>query len=167
MEPMRIRACTHNDIDAVLQLDRQWEEEQIAHDFLPISREEFLTALERFPAYFLVAESDGGIVGYIQGVVRLRKWVAVLPDGEPYVEIENVYVHPDFRHRDIGGQLMERLMAVAAQQGIQRFVVSSTSKEMDKILHFYRRHGFTPWYVQRERNKNSDPRGVTHSGIPT
>jgi ribosomal protein S18 acetylase RimI-like enzyme len=73
----------------------------------------------------------------------------VLPEGEPYVEIENVYVHPDFRHRHIGGPLLERLMAVAAHQGIQRFVVSSTSKEMDKMLQFYRRHGFfTPWYVQ-------------------
>ena len=148
MEPVRIRACTHNDIDALLQLDRQWEQEQIAHNFTPISRNEFLTALERFPAYFLVAESDRRIVGYINGSVRLHKWVAVLPEGEPYVEIENVYVHPDFRHRHIGGQLMERLFAVAAHHGIQRFVVSSTSKEMDKILHFYRRHGFTPWYVQ-------------------
>jgi ribosomal protein S18 acetylase RimI-like enzyme len=59
-----------------------------------------------------------------------------------------VYVAPGFRNRHIGGQLMEELMAVAAHQGIQRFVVSSTSKEMNKILHFYRRYGFTPWYVQ-------------------
>jgi ribosomal protein S18 acetylase RimI-like enzyme len=147
MEHILIRECTHQEIDIVLQLDSQWEQEDIAHNFTPVSREEFLTALKRFPTYFLVAESDGGLMGYIQGVVRHR-WVAVLPDGEPYVEIEQVYVHPDFRHRDIGGQLLERLFAVAAHQGIQRFVVSSTSKEMDKILQFYRRHGFTPWYVQ-------------------
>jgi ribosomal protein S18 acetylase RimI-like enzyme len=148
MEPVLIRACTHQDIDAILQLDSRWEQEQIAHDFTPVSRHEYIKNLERFPAYFLVAESGGGLVGYIQGAVRLRKWVAVLPEQEPYVEIEQVYVHPDFRHRHIGGQLMERLFAVAAHHGIQRFVVSSTSKEMDKILHFYRRHGFTPWYVQ-------------------
>jgi ribosomal protein S18 acetylase RimI-like enzyme len=148
MEPVCIRACTHADIDAILQLDRQWEQEQVAHDFTPISREEFLVALERFPAYFLVAECGGGIVVYINGAVRLRKWVAVLPEQEPYVEIENVYVHPDFRHRHIGGQLLERLLAVVEQHGIRRFFVSSVSKEMDKILHFYRRHGFTPWYVQ-------------------
>jgi ribosomal protein S18 acetylase RimI-like enzyme len=148
MEPVYIRACTPQDINTVLQLDRQWEQEQIAHNFTPISREELLTALNRFPGYFLVAESDGCIVGYIHAAVRRRKWVAVIPEEEPYVEIENVYVHPDFRHRNIGGQLMERLMTVAAQQGIQRFIVSTTSKEMDKILHFYRRHGFTPWFVQ-------------------
>ena len=148
MEPVCIRACTPEDIDAVLHMERQWEQEQNAHNFTPSSRDEFLTVLERFPAYFLVAEYDGGLVGYIQGAVRRHKGVPVLPEQEPYVEIEQVYVHPDFRHRHIGSMLMERLMAVAAQQGIQRFVVSSTSTEMDKIIHFYRRHGFTPWYVQ-------------------
>ena len=148
MEHVRIRACTHQDIDAVLQLDRQWEQEHIAHDFIPISREEFVASLERFPAYFVVAESGGGLVGYIHGSVHFGKGVAVIAEGEPYVEIENVYVQPGFRHRHIGGQLMERLLAVAGHQGIQRFVVSSTSKEMDQILTFYRRHGFTPWYVQ-------------------
>ena len=148
MEPVRIRACTHEDIDAVLQLDRQWEQEHIAHDFRPISREEFLAHLERFPAYFLVAESDRGIVGYVNGSVHRSTGVAVIPEGEPYVEIDNVYVHPDFRHRGIGGMLLDRLLAVAAHHGMQRFLVSSVSKEIDKILHFYRRHGFTPWYVQ-------------------
>ena len=148
MEPVRIRTCTPEDLDAVLHLDCQWEQEQIAYNFTPISREEFLRHLERFPAYCLVAECDGGVVGYIHGAVRHHKGVPVLPQGEPYVEIEQVYVHPDFRHRHIGGQLLDRLCAVAAQQGIQRCVVSSTSTEMDKILPFYRRHGFTPWYVQ-------------------
>jgi ribosomal protein S18 acetylase RimI-like enzyme len=148
MEPVRIRACTPQDIDAVLQLESQWEQEQIAHNFMPSSRDEFLTALQRFPAYFLVAESAGDLVGYLQGAVRLHKWVPILPEREPYVEIEQVYVAPGFRNRRIGEQLMERLFAVAAQHGMQRFVVSSTSRDMDKILHFYRRHGFTPWYVQ-------------------
>jgi hypothetical protein len=41
MEQVHIRACTHQDIDAILQLDSQWEQEQIAHAFVPISREEF------------------------------------------------------------------------------------------------------------------------------
>jgi len=148
MEPVCIRLCTPQDINAVLQLDRQWEQEHIAHNFTPSNRQEFLAVLKRFPAYFLVAECDGGIVGDIQGAVRHHKGLPVFPEGEPYVEIEQVYVHPDFRHRHIGRQLMERLMAVAAQHGIQRCVVSSTSTEMDQIIHFYRRHGFTPWYVQ-------------------
>jgi ribosomal protein S18 acetylase RimI-like enzyme len=148
METVLIRACTHKDIDAVLQLDSQWEQENIAYDFIPISREEFIIHLERFPSYFLVAASDGCLVGYVNGSVHQGKGVAVIPEQEPYLEIDNVYVQPRFRNRHIGGMLLDRLLAVAEQHGIQRFVVCSVSKEMDKILHFYRRHGFTPWYVQ-------------------
>ena len=70
MTTLRIRACTHNDIDTILHLDHQWEQEEIAHVFIPVSREEFIAQLEHFPAYFLVAEYDGAIIGYINGSVH-------------------------------------------------------------------------------------------------
>jgi len=95
-----------------------------------------------------VAESDGSIVGYVNGTVHHGQRVAVIPEQEPYLEIENVYVKPGFRNSHIGGKLLERLVEVAEQNGLQRFVVSSVSTEMDKVLNFYRSHGFKPWYVQ-------------------
>ena len=149
MENVLIRECTHEDVDEVLQLDRQWEEENIAREFVFVSREEFIADLERFQTFFLVAESNGSLVGYINGSVRLsREGVAVIPEQEPYLEIENIYVKPDFRNRHIGGKLMERLLEVAEQNGIQRFLVATDSKDMDKVLNFYRRHGFQLWYVR-------------------
>ena len=149
MEQTLIRACTQNDIDAVVQLERQWEREAIAFgDFNPMSQEAYIAILERFPAYFLVAESDRQIVGYIHGSVQRNKPVEGILEQEPYVEIENIYVKQDFRNRDIGGKLLERLFEVARHDGIQRFLVSTASKDTDKILRFYRSHGFTPWYIQ-------------------
>ena len=148
MEKVLIRECSQQDIEEILQLDRQWEQEDIAHDFIFISREEFIASLERFPTYFLVAENDGHIVGYINGSVQLGKGMAVIPEQESYLEIDNVYVKPEFRNSGIGGKLIEGLLEVATQNGIQRFLVSSVSKEMDKILNFYQRHGFKPWYIQ-------------------
>ena len=149
MEQVRIRACTPNDIDSVLALERQWEQEEIAYgDFNPMSREAYVAILERFPDYFLVAESDGQLVGYIHGSVQRDKSVEVIPAQEPYVAIEDIYVQPDFRDRDIGGALLERIFEVALRQGIQRFIVGTLSKETDKILRFYRSHGFTPWRIQ-------------------
>jgi ribosomal protein S18 acetylase RimI-like enzyme len=148
MENVLIRECTYNDIDAVLQLDVQWEQENIAHDFIPISREEFIAHLKSFQIYFLVAESDGGIVGYVNGSVHIAQEVPVLPQQESYLEIDNVYVKPDFRNRHIGGKLLTRLLEVAQRHGIQRFLVSSDSKNMEKVLNFYRSYGFTTWYVQ-------------------
>ena len=149
MEQVRIRPCTPQDIDAVLHLERQWEQEDIAYgDFNPMSRDMFRAVLERFPTYFLVAEHEGRLVGYIHGAVQRTTPVEVIPGQELYVEIENLYVQPEFRSRKIGGALLERLFDVAQAAGIQRFVVGTRSKETDKILGFYRSHGFTPWSIQ-------------------
>jgi ribosomal protein S18 acetylase RimI-like enzyme len=149
MEQVRIRACSPDDIDAVIGLERQWQQEEIAYgDFNPMSREAYRSILERFPAYFLVAERDGQLVGYIHASVQHDKPVEVIPAQEPYVAIEDIYVQPDFRDRDIGGALLERVFAVAEQAGIQRFIVGTLSKETDRILAFYRSHGFTAWRIQ-------------------
>ena len=43
---------------------------------------------------------------------------------------------------------MERLLEIATQNGIQRFLVATVSKDMERVLNFYRRYGFKPWYVQ-------------------
>lgn len=149
MEQVRIRACIADDINGVIALERQWEREAIAYgDFNPMSREAYVAILERFPAYFLVAECDGQLVGYIHASVQGDHPAEIIPVQEPYVEIEDIYVQPDFRSRDIGGALLERVFAIARQQGIQRFAVGTLSKETDKILRFYRSHGFTPWRIQ-------------------
>jgi GNAT superfamily N-acetyltransferase len=149
MEQVHIRACASDDIDGVIALERRWEQEDIAYgDFNPLSREAYLSILERFPAYFLVAEHAGELVGYIQASVRHAHPVGLIPADQPYVEIEDIYVRPDLRNRDIGGALLERSLEVAQQEGIERFTVGTMSKETDKILKFYRSHGFTPWRLQ-------------------
>ena len=149
MEQVRIRLCTPDDIDGVIALERQWEQEDIAYgDFNPMSREAYVAILKRFPAYFLVAERDGRLVGYSHASVHHNNPVEVIPAQEPYVEIEDIYVQPDFRDQDIGGQLLEQVFSIAQQEGIQRFVVGTKSKESDKILRFYCRRGFTPWRIQ-------------------
>jgi ribosomal protein S18 acetylase RimI-like enzyme len=149
MKQVRIRACTPNDIEGVIALERLWEQEEIAYgDFNPMSREAYLSILERFPAYFLVAESDGQLVGYIHASVQRDKRVEVMPTHEPYVEIEDIYVQPDYRDREIAGALLERIFEIARQEGIEHFIVGTLSKETDRILKFYRSHGFTPWRIQ-------------------
>jgi GNAT superfamily N-acetyltransferase len=149
MEQVCIRACTANDIDGVIALERQWEQEEIAYgDLNPLSREAYLSILERFPAYFLVAEHAGELLGYIHASVQRDHPVEIIPADQPYVSIEDIYVRPDFRNRDIGGALLERVFEVAQREGIERFTVGTMSKETDKILRFYRSHGFAPWRIQ-------------------
>jgi hypothetical protein len=43
---------------------------------------------------------------------------------------------------------MERLLEVSEQSGIQRFIVDTDGKDMEKVLGFYRLHGFRLWYAR-------------------
>jgi ribosomal protein S18 acetylase RimI-like enzyme len=148
MENVLIRECTRADIDAILQLERQWEQEDIAYgNFNPISREDWIDNLERFQAYFLVAEYAEHIIGYINATVQRGQTVEVITEQQTCVAIENIYIQPAFRNNDIGGKLIEQLFEVAKRQGIERFTVSSSSKDIDRVLKFYRSHGFTLWQI--------------------
>jgi ribosomal protein S18 acetylase RimI-like enzyme len=120
----------------------------VAYVFTYGSREDFMADFERFQKYFLVAESDGQIVGYINGSVHVNEKVEVLPKQETYLEIENIYVRPAYRDGHVGGDLIERLLATAERDGIKRFIVSTVTKDMDRILKFYQRYGFKPWFVE-------------------
>ena len=149
MNQVQIRACTPEDLGAVLRLERQWEQEDIAFgDFNPMSLEQFSAALRRDPAYFLVADSGAQVVGYIHAAVQRAAPIEVIAAHEAYVEIENIYVQPGFRSQHVGGALLERIFEVARQDGIQRCVVGTRSTQTDAILRFYRSHGFTPWSIQ-------------------
>ena len=148
MNPVLIRECTHQDLESIFQLDQLWDEEGVAYVFVYGSREDFMADFERFQKYFLVAESDGQIIGYINGAVRVNEKLDVLPRQETYLEIENIYVLREYRDQHVGGNLIERLLAIAEGDGIKRFVVSTVTKDMDRILRFYGRYGFKPWFVE-------------------
>lgn len=148
MTKVLIRECAHEDLESVFQLTKLWEQEGVSYGSFIISREDFIAYFERFQKYFLVAESDGHVVGYINGSVFVNDKVEVLPKQETYLEIENLYVSPEFRGQHVGGDLITQLLAIAEQNGIKRFFVSTVTKDTDRILKFYRSYGFRPWYVE-------------------
>ena len=96
--------------------------------------------------FFLVAEVDGAVVGFTRGEVRKAAEVCIMPDGETYMEVEGVYVRPEFQRRGIGTALLDRLLANGRAAGIARFQVYTGSKALDDALRFYRRAGFGTWH---------------------
>lgn len=77
--------------------------------------------------------------------------MAVIPQGKRYIEIDEVYVHPEYRSAGVGHQLVDRLLTEAESEGIRRSVVYSASKQLEKIVGFYRKHGFQMWFVKMFR----------------
>lgn len=75
MNQVLIRPCANQDLESIFQLDRSWDEEGVAYYFSDDSREHFIAEFERFPEYFLVAEKNSQIIGYVNGSVLVNEKV--------------------------------------------------------------------------------------------
>jgi GNAT superfamily N-acetyltransferase len=143
-----VRACTEADLGAVLALQRTWAAESITYGLVPSAEADLAAQLG---SYCLLAEQEGQVIGYATGSVHRSEGLAVIPAGVAYLEIEEVYVRPDSRRLGIGSALIERLLGTARAAGVERFLLSSATRDLDAVLAFYRRHGFRSWSVQMFR----------------
>src|SRR5688500_5102121 len=141
---MLIRQIDKNDVPLICQLQKQLFEEDIIHGFVPETAEEIEKS---FNSYFLVAEINDEIIGFICGKIRMSDGLAVIPKGS-YLEIENLYVAPQFRKQGIGGRLVDELLTKAKQNNIAYALLYSAAKDLHGILKFYEQHNFQSWYVQ-------------------
>jgi ribosomal protein S18 acetylase RimI-like enzyme len=101
--------------------------------------------------YLLVAEANSEVIGLISGSIHSSEGTAVIPAGESYLAIDDLYVSPEFRRHGMGSGLITQLLAQAKQQGVAYALLYSVAKDIRSILRFYERHGFQSWYVQMFR----------------
>lgn len=141
---MLVRQAIKTDVPFVCQLQQQWFEEDNVHGFVPENQMQIETALSSY----LVAEVGGRIVGFISGSVLISEGMAVIPSGENYLEIDNLYILPEFRNQGIGSSLIAQLLTQAKEQGVSYALVYSAAKNIRDILKFYERHNFQSWNIQ-------------------
>ena len=167
------RKCTESDLPQIARLSREWAEEGVTFAY-PAAGEEKLA--KYLGDYFWVAmseESGGGngeesgkesekgpgkgsgnesgkVIGYTYGAVKTSQYV-VFPPGEQYLEIYEVYVHPEYRSGGAGSGLVERIVAEAESHGIRHALVASSNLDWRRTAEFYGRLGFKMWYVQMYR----------------
>lgn len=148
MNEVLIRQATEADIFSIHQLQQEWFEENNTHGYMPDSPGQ---TMNRLGEYFLVAESDYHIVGFVAGSVRVSEDMSVIPTGSSYLEIDDLYVAISFRGQGLGSRLVEVLLAHAKAQGLGYATLYSAVKDIHEILRFYERHKFQSWYVQMFR----------------
>lgn len=145
MDSLLIRPAAPTDIDGVRRLQKEWAREEITHGLLPEDEAALRRALG---PYFLVAEVEGELAGFITGSEHVSDGAAVVPEGAAYLEVDDLYVRPRLRRRKIGGMLLDRLLEEARRAGIRKALVYSATKDVRGVLKFYEGHGFQPWFVQ-------------------
>lgn len=122
---LTIRPMRREDIDAVMAIDR--------HCFpVPWSQNAFAAELGNASAWYLVAESEGRVCGYIGA------WIVV-----DEVHVTTFGVDPSLRRQGVG----ERLLAALLQEGMRRGVRrASLEVRMSNYgaQQLYAKYGFAP-----------------------
>ena len=77
-----------------------------------------------------VAEQDGTVVGF-----------ATWAEADGTVDLEDLFVDPDYRRRGIASELVRRIAKVLRARGVQRLEVTANPHAME----FYRSAGFTDY----------------------
>jgi branched-chain amino acid aminotransferase len=89
----------------------------------------------------LVAELDGSLVGVIAA-----SWQTAIHIPGRYALIQDLWVHPDWRGREIGADLVRALCELASERQIARVEVGLPRESfagLDATEAFYLRNGFT------------------------
>ena len=122
----RTREYCPGDFSTLCLLDQMCFPEGIAY-----TPEEIALGLAQPGAFVLVAEVENQVVAFLLAYQKKR----------PVGHIVTIDVHPDFRQRGIGYQLMELAEQRLRQGGAMRIVLE-VSVENDPALQFYAKLGY-------------------------
>jgi len=103
---------------------------------------------DRLSDFFLVAEVDGQLAGFVIGqrgpVDPIGAELArdAFPNSSAYLEIQDLFVKPEHRNKGIGSLLMTSILKRGRDAGLMHSMVYSTNSDYARIGRFYERVGF-------------------------
>jgi N-acetylglutamate synthase-like GNAT family acetyltransferase len=145
MDNLIIRECTYEDLDKIISLQQQWEIEDITYGFVPADKS-YLE--EKIGKYFYIAELNSEIIGFVYGTVHKAENIGIFNEGEAYIEVDDICISQNNRGAGLGNVLLEKILNMAKENGIERSLVYSSTKDMDSIIRFYKKHEYKTWCIQ-------------------
>lgn len=145
MDNFIIRKCTYDDLEDVVYLQQQWATEAINYGFIPADNNYLEKKLGK---YFLVAESKDEIIGFIYGIAYKAEDMTIIDSGQLYIEVEDIYVSLNNRGTGLGSLLLDKILELAKENEIQRSLIYSSTKDIDSIIKFHKKHDYKTWYIQ-------------------
>ena len=143
-----VRTATPQDLRAIARLEQNWLGEGSIIGFEAGGIASFARYIGSASQSIWVAESQGQIVGYVSTTIHGTSRLAVVPDEEPCVEIDDLYVSPEYRSQSIGSRLMETVLDFARARGVHHATAFTSSSRVADIMRFYENQGFEPWGIQ-------------------
>lgn len=126
-----IHEARQSDIKRLLDLSLMWEKEDSCYGYRANTEDDFQDC-------YILAAYDDELIAYVFGKEEVQdKQTSVIDKNMHYFEIEELYVHPSYRSRGIGKQLMESLEKELKKKGLRMMVLSTATKNWKAIMHFY------------------------------
>ena len=126
-----IYEAKQSDIKRLLELSLMCEKEDSCYGYRANTEDDFQDR-------YILAAYDDELIAYIFGKEEIQdKQTSVINKNMHYFEIEELYVHPSYRSRGIGKQLMESLEKELKKKGLEMMMLSTATKNWKAIMHFY------------------------------
>ena len=126
-----IHEAKQSDLKRILELSLMWEKEDSCYGYRANTEDDFQDC-------YILAAYDDELVAYVFGKEEIQeKQTSVIDKNMQYFEIEELYVHPSYRSRGIGKQLMESLEKELKKKGLKMMALSTATKNWKAIMHFY------------------------------
>jgi GNAT superfamily N-acetyltransferase len=131
-----IRRATPADAAPVAAMVREIAAHEGQAQHVHVADEHWGALLARLDVVVLLAERDGGAVGYVSAVRQLHLWT-----GGDVLALDDLYVRPGHRDGGVGRRLMAALAGLAAPEQL----LIRWGMEVDNVdaQRFYRRLGAT------------------------
>ena len=126
-----IHQARQSDLKRILELSLMWEKEDSCYGYRANTEDDLKDR-------YILAAYDDELIAYVFGKEEVQeKQTSVIDKNMHYFEIEELYVHPSYRSRGIGKQLMESLEKELKKKGLKMMVLSTATKNWKAIMHFY------------------------------
>ena len=126
-----IHEAKQSDLKRILELSLMWEKEDSCYGYRANTEDDLKDR-------YIIAAYDDELIAYVFGKEEVQdKQTSVIDKNMHYFEIEELYVHPSYRTRGIGKQLMESLEKELKKKGLELMVLSTATKNWRAIMHFY------------------------------
>ncbi|MBW2039712.1 MAG: GNAT family N-acetyltransferase [Deltaproteobacteria bacterium] len=133
MEPVKIRALSYSDLDAIVEIDKEvLGKERSDYWSMKIELSE-----NRSPMASLVAELNDKVVGFILG--DASGWEYGIPDTVGW--IDTIGIHPKYQKKGIARILFKEMAANLKKVGVDTIYTFVNWKDWD-LLHFFDKMGF-------------------------
>ena len=135
---IKIRLMTHDDFDAVVEIDEKVLKASRLK-YYEMKFDKLFKSKEFLPTSLVAELEDGTVVGFVMGGVYMGEYGIFQEGGTP----DTIGVDPKYRQKGIGERLIDEFVDHLKKLGVKNI---NTLVDIDdsKLIHFFRANQFSP-----------------------